>query len=156
MLHSTECRLPAHAPHFLHMALALVAVRKEKKKTTSLGSQVPQPISAVAIRFHQHTRPSSNILTFCQSGDHRHQSSRSLPPTANLPWPHVATGSPRGVVPIRKFVRSIIHHDPELPGAVWCRVRHAPHPPMYLIQVLATGGAQPLCSRLGYPVHATT
>lgn len=96
---------------FSPWALALVAVRTEKKKTTSLGSQVPQPISAVGIRFHQHTRPSSNILTFCPSGDHRHQSSRSLPPTANLPWPHVATGSPRGVVPIRKFVGSIIHHD---------------------------------------------
>lgn len=58
---------------------------KEKRKTASLGSQVPQPISAVGIRSHQHSRPSSNILTFCPSGDHRHQSSRSLPPTANLP-----------------------------------------------------------------------
>lgn len=156
MRHSTECRLLAYAPHFPHIALALVAVRMEKEKTTSLGSQVPQPISAVGIRFHQHTRPSSNILTFCSSGDHRHQSSRSLPPTANLPWPHVATGSPRGVVPIRKFVRSIIHHDAQLPGAVWCRLLHAPHPSMYLIQVLATRGHWHLCSRLGYPVRATT
>lgn len=88
----------AHAPHFSSIPLALVAVRREKKKTASLGSQVPQPISAVGIRSHQHTRPSSNILTFCPSGNHRHQSSRSLPPTANLPWPHVATGSPRGVI----------------------------------------------------------
>lgn len=39
--------------------------KEKKKKRASLGSQVPQPISAVAIRFHQHSRPSSNILTLC-------------------------------------------------------------------------------------------
>lgn len=39
--------------------------KERKRKTASLGSQVPQPISAVAICFHQHSRPSSNILTLC-------------------------------------------------------------------------------------------
>lgn len=147
-----------HTPHFSPRPSLLSRLRKEKKsKTTTLASQVPQPISAVAFRFHQHTRPSFNHSDLLPVPEITvHQSSRSLPPAANLPWPHVATGSPRGVVPIRKFAGSIIHHDPQLSGAFWCPARHAPHPSMYLIQALATIAARSLCSGLGYPVHATT
>lgn len=65
----------AHASDLFLMAHALVAVkRKRKEKPASLESQVPLPISAVGVHFHQNICPSSNISTVCLSGDHRRQS----------------------------------------------------------------------------------
>ena len=137
-------------------ALALVAVRREKKKdrlvvitspTTHLGSWHPFPPAYTSIVLHSGLLPVRRSPSSELSLTSAHRQS---------PWPHVATGSPRGVVPTRKFVGSIVHHDAQLPGAGWCRARHAPHPPMYEIQVLATRATHSLCSSLGHPVRATT
>lgn len=116
--------------------------------TTHLGSCHQFPPAFTSIVQHSDTLPVPEITVIRALAHFRR------PP--NLPGHTWLRGHHEGSLRLgslwgRSFITILTSRPP-----VWCPARRAPHPLVYLIQVLAGCAASPLCSSLGYPVHATT